>query len=48
MKDKELWLNGSGYPDPTAYNAMKGMVDMERVGEVWRSTHTKAQRQCLW
>ena len=41
MKDKELWLNGSGYPDPTAYKAMKGMVDMEnRVGEVWKvNTH---------
>lgn len=26
--DKELFKNASGYSDPTAYNAMKGMINM--------------------
>lgn len=48
MKDKELWLNGSGYPDPTAYKAMKGMVDMEnRVGEVWEVNTHKGTKTVL-
>ena len=47
MKDKELWLNGSGYPDPTAYNAMKGRVDMERVGEVWEINTHKGTKTVL-
>lgn len=36
MRDKELWLNGSGYADPTAYKAMKGVLDMEiKAGQIW-------------
>ena len=36
MRDKELWLNGSGYADPTAYQAMKGVLDMEiKAGQIW-------------
>lgn len=36
MRDKELWLNGSGYADPTAYKAMKGVMDMSvKVGEIY-------------
>lgn len=33
------YLNGSGYPDPTAYRAIKRMEDKEmeaRSGELWR------------
>lgn len=49
MRDKELWLNGSGYPDPTAYKAMKGMVDMKgKVGEIWAvNTHKGTKRMLL-
>lgn len=36
MRDKELWLNGSGYADPTAYKAMKGVMEMSvKVGEIY-------------
>lgn len=48
MRDKELWLNGSGYPDPTAYKAMKGMDNMEnRVGEVWEVYTHKGRKTML-
>lgn len=49
MRDKELWLNGSGYPDPTAYKAMKGMDDMKgKVGEIWAvNTHKGTKRMLL-
>lgn len=49
MRDKELWLNGSGYPDPTAYKAMKGMDDMKgKVGEIWEvNTHKGTKRMLL-
>ena len=34
--DKELYRNGSGYADPTAYQAMKGMNSMDvRRFEIW-------------
>ena len=49
MRDKELWLNGSGYPDPTTYKAMKGMDDMKgKVGEIWEvNTHKGTKRMLL-
>ena len=28
MNDRDLWLNASGYPDPTAYQAIKN-IDRE-------------------
>ena len=28
MNDRDLWLNDSGYPDPTAYKAIKN-IDKE-------------------
>ncbi len=46
MRDKELWLNGSGYPDPTAYKAMKGVFDMEiKVGQIWSTETNSAERR---
>ena len=47
MKDKELWLNGSGYPDPTAYKAMKGMDMDRRIGEVWTVNTHKGTKTML-
>lgn len=42
MRDKELWLNGSGYADPTAYNALKEIMKMEiKAGEIY---NTKTDR----
>lgn len=32
MKDKELFYNGSGYADPTAYNAIR-QVEYDRAVE---------------
>lgn len=47
MMDKELWLNGSGYPDPTAYKAMKGMDMDRRIGEVWTVNTHKGTKTML-
>lgn len=49
MRDKELWLNGSGYPDPTAYKAMKGVMDdmRDRIGEVWEVNTNKGTKTVL-
>lgn len=36
MIDKDLQRNGSGYYDPTAYEAMKGYKRMDnKTGEIW-------------
>ena len=49
MIDKELWLNGSGYADPTAYKAMKGVMDdmRDRIGEVWEVNTNKGTKTVL-
>ena len=48
MRDKELWLNGSGYADPTAYNAMKGVFDMEiKAGQVWTTKTDKLETRMV-
>lgn len=49
MRDKELWLNGSGYADPTAYKAMKGVMDdmKDRIGEVWEVNTHKGTKTVL-
>nr|DAF22443.1 MAG TPA: hypothetical protein [Caudoviricetes sp.] len=42
------YLNGSGYPDPTAYRAIKRMEDKEmeaRSGELWRYTAGTVERE---
>lgn len=37
MNDRELKKNGSGYPDPTAYKAIKNLEDDERF---YKCIHT--------
>lgn len=42
------YLNGSGYPDPTAYKAIKRMEEKEmeaRSGELWRYTAGTVERE---
>ena len=42
------YLNGSGYPDPTAYRAIKRMEDKEmeaRSGELWRYAAGTVERE---
>lgn len=42
------YLNGSGYPDPTAYRAIQRMEDKEmeaRSGELWRYAAGEVERE---
>lgn len=48
MNDRGGYLNGSGYPDPTAYKAMKETEEKEmeaRSGELWRYVAGTVERE---
>ena len=48
MNDRRGYLNGSGYPDPTAYKAIKRTEEKEmeaRSGELWRYTAGTVERE---
>lgn len=50
MRDRELWRNGSGYVDPTAYEAMRNVLQedckMQR-GEIWLAKFNNQEREVL-
>nr|DAV78358.1 MAG TPA: endoribonuclease [Caudoviricetes sp.] len=48
MNDRGGYLNGSGYPDPTAYKAIKETEEKEmeaRSGELWRYAAGTTERE---
>nr|DAH14447.1 MAG TPA: endoribonuclease [Caudoviricetes sp.] len=48
MNDRGGYLNGSGYPDPTAYKAIKETEEKEmeaRSGELWRYAAGTVERE---
>ena len=48
MNDRVGYLNGSGYPDPTAYKEIKETEDKEmeaRSGELWRYAAGEVERE---
>lgn len=50
MRDRELMRNGSGYYDPTAYEALRNIIEEDKMmqrGEIWTALFNGKERPVL-